>query len=93
MKPRSLKPIPIIWLMQTAEKLGDTSENITAGVPPMTRQFAAGDACPECGKVMLFDKGEELSRDHPGERPAVFCTDCGIDYPVDWARTLPKENE
>ena len=79
----SLKPVPIGWLMRTAERLGDVPENITAGVPPETRLFSAGDACPECGNAMILDNGEEMSRAHPGQAPCVFCTDCGMEYPVD----------
>lgn len=48
--------------------------------------YAAGDACPECGKTMTFGGGEEMSRQSPMDPPCIFCTNCGMTYEVDWSR-------
>jgi hypothetical protein len=63
-----LKPIPLEWLEKVAAKLGDTPDVPNAGVcPPMC-----------CGKLMLYDEGEPMTRDHPGEPPCFHCAECGL---------------
>lgn len=58
----------------------------------MEKTFAPGDPCPQCGQKMFYDKGEEMTHDHPGDEPCVFCADCGDALPVDWVRMTALED-
>jgi hypothetical protein len=48
--------------------------------------YAEGDKCPECGKPMLYDAGEPMTREHLGSSPCIYCDYCGCEYPVDYDR-------
>ncbi len=65
------------WL----EKHRDGDEMPLAGC--VAKGPRAGDACPDCGKPMVFDAGEDMSRANPGQAACVFCSDCGMEYPVE----------
>lgn len=34
--------------------------------------------CPECGGKMVFDKGEPMTYNDPGQAPHMYCEDCGM---------------
>lgn len=36
--------------------------------------------CGECGGMLLYDNGQEETRNEPGQNPSLFCTDCGLDF-------------
>lgn len=51
-----------------------------------TKQMAEGDPCPDCNLPMLFIEATSGNREEPPEPAAIWCTDCGIEFPVDWDR-------
>ncbi len=53
--------------------------------------YADGDSCPACGDRMAFDRGEPVTRQEPEEMPAIICSECGEEHPVDWDREEMKE--
>lgn len=40
---------------------------------------------------MKFDGGYPDGHEEPGQNPSVYCEDCGLSYPVDFARQEAKE--
>jgi hypothetical protein len=39
--------------------------------------------CPECKKELVYDEGEQETRLSPGQEPCLYCTDCGLEFPID----------
>lgn len=60
-------------------------------------EYKIGDICPDCGNdKLVYDAGEPMTRDHPGDPPGLCCYECGFiakDNEVDWDQVNYVLNE
>lgn len=70
----------------------DHSDGSVELSPGRGATFTAGDSCPTkgCLGILDYDEGEEESHAHPGQAPAIFCPECGLEFAVDWDRMKTK---
>jgi hypothetical protein len=74
------------------KKEGWTQKDFAEALAKLLDQvsYAEGDACPECGDMMMYEKGCASTFIDPGEEPAIWC-ECGACFGVDWSREEMKK--
>lgn len=80
---RTLSPAQQELFLRLAKSLAEYVEILSEIIGPMV--FTEGDNCPapSCPGVLLYDPGEQMTREEPGYTACIYCESCGAEFNPD----------